>query len=95
MCTVCTANCRICQNRAYARSCFLQIGSMIVGLPLVTLQFPKSLAAWLRLRTFTQVSFEFPEMIRVEAGFAAILLLVVLLQARTCMRATALLPMCR
>ena len=53
---------------------------MIVGLPTVTLQFPKTLAAWLQLRTFTQMSFEFPEMIRVEAGFLAIFLLVVMLQ---------------
>ena len=60
----------------------LQLGSMIVGLPAVTLQFPKTLAAWLRLRTFTQCSFESPDMVRVEVGFAAILLLVLILQVR-------------
>lgn len=58
----------------------MQVGSMIVGLPTVTLQFPRTLAAWLRLRMFTQTSFEFPDMIRVEAGFMAILFLVVMLQ---------------
>lgn len=59
---------------------WVQVGSMVVGLPTVTLQFPRSLAAWLRLRTFTQCNFESPDMARVEVGFAAILLLVVILQ---------------
>lgn len=61
----------------------------MVGLPTVTLQQPQTLVAWMRLRTFAQSSFEFPEMIRVEAGFTAIVLLVIVLQARSALtRAT-------
>lgn len=60
----------------------MQLGSLVVGLPTVTLQRPQTLVAWLRLRTFAQSSFEFPEMIRVEAGFTAIVLLVIVLQVR-------------
>jgi hypothetical protein len=58
----------------------MQLGSLVVGLPTVSLKFPQTLVAWLRLRHFVHTSFEFPEMIRVEAGFTAIVLLVIALQ---------------
>jgi hypothetical protein len=61
----------------------LQLGSLVVGLPVVTLEFPETVTAWLRLRQFTHSSFELPEMVRVEAGVAATLLLVIILQVTT------------
>jgi hypothetical protein len=58
----------------------LQLGALVVGLPSVQLQFPRSVIAWFRLRQFVFTSFEFRDMVKVELGFTAMLALIILLQ---------------
>lgn len=59
---------------------FAQLGALLVGLPPVQLQHPRSFAAWFSLRQFVIRSFEFPSFIKVEIGHAATLGLLVILQ---------------